>query len=225
VQAVEDHGEVAVAQLAGAYLVADAQPLQLLEQQRQIADLDVRAQRAGRLGALEKLLRGLVDLSALALELLGGGEAAGEPLRERAGADVDAAAHEAGEGDPRVAVVGECRADLDEVALHAVGGEALKQLVLAGVAAVEGPDPDTRPLRDSRDRRPGIGEEDLASGLEDPLVVARSLGAAAAEGTHVVARSLGAAAAEGTHVAVARRPRCLLAVHVPTISEQSIPFK
>src|SRR5690349_12082935 len=56
VQAVEDEREVAMAQLVGAHLVADADRLQLLEQHRQVADLDVRAQGTGGFRAREQLL-------------------------------------------------------------------------------------------------------------------------------------------------------------------------
>jgi len=77
------------------------------------------------------------------------------------------------------------------------------------VAAVERPDPDARVLGDGGDRRPGIGEEDLACSLENPLVVARSLGTAAAE---------------WARLALARRWGLLLGGHRSTVTEQSIPF-
>src|SRR5262245_61595367 len=55
-EAVEHQREIAPAQLGGALLVADANRLELLKQQGQVADLDLRPQRARGLCTIEELL-------------------------------------------------------------------------------------------------------------------------------------------------------------------------
>src|SRR5207237_229949 len=80
--------------------------LQLLEQQGEVANLDVGAQRAGGFSALKEPLRGLMGRVACLMQLVGGGEASGEAQRQRAGSSVQAAAHECGEGGPGVALAG-----------------------------------------------------------------------------------------------------------------------
>jgi hypothetical protein len=69
---------------------------------------------------------------------------------------------------------------LGEVAVQAVARQPLEELVLAAVAAVEGGDADAGAVGDGGDGGGGVVGEDLAGGLQDALVVAGRLGAAAA---------------------------------------------
>jgi hypothetical protein len=121
-----------------------------------------------------------VGVAAGALELLGRGEGAGQAHRQRAGAAVQAAAQEAGEGVPGVAVVGQGGLGLGDVAAQAVQGQPLEELLLAAVAAVQGGDTDAGLGGDGGDRGLRVGGEHRPGGLQDALVVAGRLGPAAA---------------------------------------------
>jgi hypothetical protein len=59
--------------------------------------------------------------------------------------------------------------------------ESAQQVLLPGVAAVEGADAETRTLRDGGDRRFRIVEEHRAGGVEDRHVVLGGLAAATGE--------------------------------------------
>ena len=107
---------------------------------------------------------------------------------ERARVCVHGAAHEGGERVPRIGVVRERDLGLVDEAGEAVGGERAQQVVLAGVAAVQGADADARVLGDVGDGRRGIGGEDRARRLEDDLVVDGGLGGLPLRGGSPTAR-------------------------------------
>ena len=129
----------------------------------------------------------------------GGGEGAGQAHGEGVGVGVDDAAHEAGEGGPGVAVVGQGGLGLGEVAAQAVAGQAPQQVLLAGVAAVEG----ARCRRRPRSATAAIG----ASGSATKTARAASR----------ISSSLRAA--------WARRPLSgAVSVHTASILERTAPF-
>ena len=149
---VEQQREIAVPQLVRALLVADPQRRDLLEQQADVVDHEVVADGAGGLRAVEQRGQQPLGAAGLAVQLLGGGEGARQPLGQRVRVGVDAAAHEAGERLPRVAVIGQRGLGGGDEALEPVRGQDAQQVLLALVAAVERADAHAGVLGDGRDR-------------------------------------------------------------------------
>src|SRR6266545_3911945 len=78
VQAVQQQRQVAVPELAGAVLVAEADGRHLLEHEGEVVDVEVGADRAGGLDALQEPEVELMGRGGVAVQLLGGGEGAGQ---------------------------------------------------------------------------------------------------------------------------------------------------
>jgi hypothetical protein len=120
---------------------------------------------------------------------------------------VDDAAHEGREGHPRVAFVGQGTLGLGDVSSQAFGAEPPKELLLAGVATVQGADPDPGALGHRVNGSLRVGDEHLAGGLQDQTVVASRLGLTSPQGS---------------------RPHlgCCLPIHETSIAhlEQNVPF-
>lgn len=172
----EEEGQVAVPYLSGPLIVAKLDRLQLLEQEGEIADLNIRAECPGGFHAVEEMLGAFVCALALAMQFLDGGKGAGKAEGQGTGPGIQAAGHEPGEGSPGVAIVGQGDLHLSDVAAQAVETEVLEEILLAPVAAVEGGDPYPGARGHGGDRGLWIGKEDGARGLQDPLVVAGGLG-------------------------------------------------
>ncbi len=87
-------------------------------------------------------------------------------------------AAKAGQGS---SFVGQCGLGLGDVSSQALGAEPPKELLLARVATVQGPDPDPGAFGHHGDGRIWIFDEHLAGGLQDQPVVASRLGLPAAQ--------------------------------------------
>jgi hypothetical protein len=83
--------------------------------------------------------------------------------------------HEADEGIPRIAFVGEHFPRGGDVAAQPVRAQLAQQLLLAGIAAIQRADTDVRPLGHGGDRRGRISDENGPRGIHDELVVTGGL--------------------------------------------------
>jgi hypothetical protein len=86
-----------VAKLGRVGLVAEAYRGQLLEDQAEVGDLDVRTDRPGGAEPVEELVVQLVGAHCQPVQLLGRRERASQPDGQRGGVGVYEPAHEAGE--------------------------------------------------------------------------------------------------------------------------------
>ena len=155
--------------------VAQVQRGDLLEHEADVVDVEVGAQGARLAGALEQAAVELLGAVGGGDRAPGGGEGAGEVEGQRGRVVVDALRMKLSERLPRVARVGQGRLDGGDVAVQAVGAQGAEQVLLARVAAVEGAVPDPGALGHLGDRRLRVGDEHLARGFEDAVVVAGGL--------------------------------------------------
>ena len=172
---------MAVAELSRALLVPHPDGLELLEEQGEVADFEVGAQRAGGPGALQEASREVVRRASGTVQLLVGAEGAGEAHGQRTGAGIETGTQKLDEGGPRVTVVDQCGLSRCDVELQSIEAQTLEQRVLAGVSAVEGADAHPCPCGDQGDGSAGVGDEDSAGRLDDASVVAGRLSASATQ--------------------------------------------
>src|SRR5579875_807138 len=100
-QRIEHQRQIAQAELAGSLLIAKVDGLQLLEDQREIADDDLSTQNASGFRTVENLLEERRGPAPLAIRLLRRREGASKARCQRVCPCLHTAAHEAREGFPR----------------------------------------------------------------------------------------------------------------------------
>ncbi|GAB4006121.1 hypothetical protein GCM10029992_55910 [Glycomyces albus] len=147
----------------------------------EIAVADPLAQLPGVPQPLQQCAVELVRLDPGEEHVLCRYEGPRQPDGDRRGVGQDHVPHEGTERLPDIALALDRLADQLGVAGQPVGAELAEQVLLAGIPPVQGADPDSCPLGDLGDRRPGVGYEHLAGRLENELVVSEGLGLAAAE--------------------------------------------
>jgi hypothetical protein len=81
----------------------------------------------------------------------GGGEGAGQALGQGLASAVEDPGQAVGVDGPGIAVVGQGAIELGDVADEPVTGQLSQQVILAGVAPVQGADPDLGPVGDGGD--------------------------------------------------------------------------
>ena len=150
-EAVEDDGEVASAELLRALWVGRPDRGHELPNEREVVDCQIVAH--GAPNPVEQRFHELVRALGEREHLLGWGERAGERECQRARVGVDDPGHVVDEDGPRIAVVGQRRLGFGDEAGEALVAERAQELLLAGVARIDGADPDAGVFRDGADRR------------------------------------------------------------------------
>ena len=169
-----------MAEEVGALWVGEVDRLNLLEQNTNVAHLNIGPQGPRFLNPIEQLLDDIKGPRSEGSQLVGGGDDGGEPKRERAGAVVNRLVHEPDECLPGIAFGGERGLRLSDVLAQAINPEPLDHILFVSIAAIEGTDADARVGSHGGDRRAGIGDEHRTRGGKNRLVVARGLGPATA---------------------------------------------
>ena len=144
---------------------------------------DIGAQHLLPLSPAVHLLGQRLGLPGQFAQLGSGRERAGQPLGQRLAAAVDHADEVVTVDRPWVAIVAQRGLQVADVTGQRVPRQFAQQVFLIVVAPVQGADADTGPVRDGRDRRVWIGEEDFARGVEDAPVIACGFAAASAQRT------------------------------------------
>ena len=181
VEGVEEQAQVTAAEGQGRRRVAALDPLQLLEEKRNVARPNVRAQGPGRLGPGHERLGHIVGCSPQPVQVLGRRVVPGEAHGQGARLRFHPTLHEADEYLPGIASIVQRSLDGGDVASQAIDAQMLEQGFLAGKAAIEGTDADPGAGGDARDWCPGILDEHCPRRVENALVVARRLGLPSAQ--------------------------------------------